>query len=257
MDINRNSDTGPEGRDATVVAVRGNAYSGRAGISAPPDRADETSTAPGAAPPLIDLEVQRRFDEAVASCRKINSGHGYFHRRKIGVVAALDPAYELYWTVRACPDLEEPLRQIDILKDRKWRLGPDKTCLACMYVAMQPIAEEDYKDCSAYAAYLLQAEFEDKHPDEFMEWAKRARLKKCQGDVRARKRAARLQEPSEGLASNLDLSVRRRATGVRGSLDGDKFELSPSTLADILDLIRADRSGKASEVKNNAGGTNA
>ena len=257
ININHDSDLSADERNTTVVVVRGDSCFGPAGIGAPPDRASESSTDPGAALPYVDYEMQRRFDEAVGSCRKVNSGRGYFHRRKIGVVAALDPAYLLYRTVRACPELEAPLRQIDILKERKRRLGPDKTCLACMYVAMQPIADEDYKDCSAYAAYLLQAEFEDKHPDEFEDWAKTKRLKKCLSEVRARKRAARSEEPSKDLAANLDLSIRRRTTGVRGSLDGEKFELSSSTLASILDLIRADRSGKASETQNTAGGTDA
>jgi len=257
ISINQNSDPGSDESIDTVVAVRGDYCSGPAGISAPPDRADGTSTDLGATLPYVDSEVQRRFNEAVDFCRKLNSGRGYFHRRKIGVVAALDPAYLLYRTVRACPELEAPLRQIDILKERKRRLGPDKTCLACMYVAMQPIADEDYKDCSAYAAYLVQAEFEDKHPDEFAEWAKSARLKECLGKVRARKRAARPKEPSVDLASNLDLSIRRRATGVRGSLDGNKFELSANALAAILDLIQAERSGTALGVQNPAGGANA
>jgi hypothetical protein len=257
ISINQNSDPGLDESIGTVVSVRGDSCSGPAGISALPDRPDETSTDPGAALPLVDHEMQRRFDQAVDSCCKINSGRGYFHRRKIGVVAALDPAYLLYRTVRACPDLEAPLRQLDILKERKRRLGPGKTCLACMYVAMQPIADEDYKDCSAYAAYLLQAEFEDKHPDEFEEWAKTARLKECLGKVRARKRAGRLEELSEDIASNLDLSIRRRKTGVRGSLDGDKFELSSSTLSGNLDLIRADRSGRGPETQNTAGGADA
>lgn len=260
MNTDTSQDLGstPDIPNVTVYDVRG-AYSGPPEISSSSGDTNSSTTDTEAIYPVIESAMQWRFNSAVDMCRAINNGRGYFHGRKSKVVLALDAANELYHAVKACPELAVHLRKLDLLQNRIRKLSESKTHLLCMYCAMQPNTEDDYKDCSDYTAYLIQAEYEEKSPDDFAEWAKGQTLKGCLRAVRARKRVARTADSAKDakICAELRLSIRRGAKGVRGTLDGDKFELSEETLSAIIDLIEAERLASSLETGNSMEGVDA
>ena len=203
--------------EATVVQVRGAPKIGSPEITRPTD--------------YTDLSASFR-DDASASADRNASELG----------KAIDAAYDLVCAIRGYPELEQQLRNLDLLKDRKRKLGKAKTHLLCMYCALQPGTEDDYKNCSDYTAFLLQAEYERKTADEFADWVKGKTLKSCLRDVRARKRAEAAGERSLHTTPSADrrLSIRQSANGVHGSLDGKKFELSGEALSTIVRLIESE-----------------
>jgi len=248
----------PDIPNGNVVQVRG-AYFGLPEISFSSGDTSSSTTDTNATYPVIESGMQQQFNNAVDMCRAINDGQGYLFGRKSKLVLALDAANELYHTVKACPELAVHLRQLDLLKNRIRNLGESKTHLLCMYCAMQPNTVDDYKECSDYTAYLIQAEYEKKSPDEFKAWAKGQTLKDCLRAVRDRKRVGRTAEPAQDpkVCAELRLSIRRGAKGVRGSLNKDKFELSEKTLLAIIDLIEKERLASVLETGNSMEGGDA
>lgn len=143
--------------------------------------------------------------------------------------------------MREYPELEGQLRDLDILKERKRKLGKAKLHLLCVYCALQPKTEDDYKNCSDYTAFLLQAEHENKNASDFSDWIKGKTLKGCLQDVRHRKRAEAFDRASH-IAPSISrrLSIRHTSKGVHGSLDGRKFELPEEVLTAIVTLIETE-----------------
>lgn len=229
--------------EATTVQVRGNPKIGAPEITHPTGYTGPSASYRDDASASIDSNAQERFNLAVDHCRGVNKGQGYFYKNKSQLGTAIDAAYDLVCAIRGYPELEQQLRNLDLLKDRKRKLGKAKTHLLCMYCALQPGTEDDYKNCSDYTAFLLQAEYERKTADEFADWVKGRTLKSCLRDVRARKRAEAAGERSLHTAPSADrrLSIRQSANGVHGSLDGKKFELSGEALSTIVQLIEAER----------------
>lgn len=227
---------------AITVQVRGDPKIGPPEITRPTDCADLSASYRDDASASVDSNAQERFDLAVDHCRGVNKGEGYFHKNKSELGKGIDAAYDLVCAIQGYPELEQQLRNLDLLKDRKRKLGKAKTHLLCMYCALQPGTEDDYKDCSDYTAFLLQAEHEGKTADEFADWVKGKTLKSCLRDVRARKRAEAAGERSLHTTppAGCRLSIRQSAKGVHGSLDGKKFELSGEALSTIAQLIEAE-----------------